>query len=70
MNTSPASLETLWDALLSRNTTQVQAAYARLDPASQQVVLLHLRRMVNEPGWHPEQVRSAQSALAALAQET
>ncbi len=69
MNHSPNPLETLWDALLSRHAAQVQAAYTALDPASQQVVLAHLRRMVTEPDWHPEQIQSAQAALAALGEE-
>ena len=67
MTNPPNPLEIVWDALLSRQPAQVQAAYAALDPASQQVVLAHLRRMTTEPGWHPEQIQSAQAALAALA---
>ena len=70
MITSPDPFETLWDALLSRQPAQVQAAYAALDPASQQVVLAHLRRMITESGWHPEQIQSAQAALAALGEES
>lgn len=69
MNTSSDPLEVLWDALLSRQAAQIQAAYTALDPASQQVVLAHLRRMASEPDWHPEQTISAQAALVALGEE-
>ncbi len=69
MTCPPNPLETVWDALLSRQAEQVQTAYTALDLASRQVVLAHLRRMVTEPGWHPEQIQSAQAALAALGEE-
>lgn len=59
-------LEVLWNKILSRNAKQVRAAYASLDPASQTEVLQHLQRMATEDGWHPEQRKSAEAALAAL----
>lgn len=55
-----------WDGLLSREPDKIRAAYQTLDADMQQIVLAHLQRMVNEEGWHPEQRRSAQSALDAL----
>jgi len=66
MDQGPDELEILWDRLLSRRATEVRAAYAALEPAEQQAVLSHLQRMATEPGWHPEQRLSAQSALEAL----
>ena len=59
-------LETTWDQLLSRDPSIVRLAFASLDPQSQQVVVDHLRKMTGEPGWHPEQVRSAEIALEAI----
>ena len=59
-------LEHLWDQLLSRKPEQIRAAYARLSPDEQASVLRHLERMASEPGWHPEQVLSARTALRAL----
>ena len=70
MTDSPSYLEILWDALLSRDPNQVRAAFSVLDPDSQKTVLAHLRRMAEEDGWHPEQVKSARTALAALEQRT
>jgi len=58
--------ENLWDQLLSREATQVQAAFASLAPEEQDCVLTHLYRMVEEAGWHPEQRLSARAALIAL----
>ena len=63
----PDPLEILWDSLLSRQPAQIRAAYASLTGAEQQAVLNHLRRMAQEPGWNPEQRKSAQAALDALA---
>ena len=60
------SPEQLWDQLLSRQAEQILAAYNRLSPDEQVYVLHHLGRMASEPGWHTEQVLSAQAALQAL----
>jgi hypothetical protein len=59
-------LEILWDNLLSRQPERIQSAFRQLDAAGQQGVWRHLQRMATEPGWHPEQVRSAQVALDSL----
>jgi len=59
-------LELLWDQLLSRQPEKIRAAYSLLSPDEQVNVLLHLGRMASEPGWHAEQVLSAQLALQAL----
>ena len=61
------SIEDLWEALLSREVEQIRRAFEGLAEAEQQAVLAHLRRMAGEPGWHPEQVKSAQAAIAATA---
>ena len=62
-------LETLWDSLLSRQPDQVREAFSRLEGNEQKHILAHLRRMVTEPGWQPEQRASAQAALDALEQD-
>jgi hypothetical protein len=66
MNQDQQAMENVWDKLLSRDTKQVLEIFATLDEIEQQAVLDHLRRMVQEPGWHPEQRLSAQTALKAL----
>ena len=60
------SVEHLWEALLSRQASQVQFAFHSLDAEQQGAVLAHLQRMVQEPGWQVEQRLSAQAALEAL----
>ena len=62
-------LDNLWDALLSRDKEQVQAAFYALDDERKNAVYRHLQRMVSEPGWHAEQRLSAQTALNALNKE-
>jgi hypothetical protein len=61
--------EDLWDQLLSRQTVQVQAAFASLTPEEQNTVVAHLTRILEEPGWHPEQRLSARAALQALSKD-
>ena len=61
------SLEDLWDLLLSRQPELVRKAFSELPPPEREAVRQHLEHMVSEPGWHPEQRRSAQAALDALA---
>lgn len=67
MNGPNASFESFWEDLLSRYPKRVWEAFATLDINQQQVVLEHLERMVNEAGWQPEQRKSAQAALDAIA---
>jgi RNA polymerase-interacting CarD/CdnL/TRCF family regulator len=62
-------LQTLWDSLLSRQPEKVRRAFATLDRQSKKNVVDHLKRMVNEKDWHPEQKKSAQAALRALRNE-
>ncbi len=61
-----SKLEALWDDLLSRQPERVKAAFAGLEATDRQAILAHLKRMVAEPGWQPEQRTSAQAALQAL----
>lgn len=60
------ALEEFWDNLLSRQPELIQPAFARLAIEEQRVVIAHLQRMISEAGWHIEQRRSAEVALAAL----
>jgi hypothetical protein len=60
------TLEELWDGLLSREPDRILVAFATLSSVEKESVLSHLRKMAEEPGWHPEQRNSAQAALAVL----
>jgi len=60
------SLEIMWERLLSRQPQQIKAAFESLAPDERQAVRNHLKRMSEEPGWHPEQRLSAQAALNTL----
>jgi hypothetical protein len=40
--------------------------YLSLDASSRHLVYAHLQKMVNEPGWQPEQVLSARMALQVI----
>lgn len=59
-------LEKVWGDLLSRDPKKIANSFASLDSESQKTVLDHLQRMLNEDGWHPEQVKSAQVAMDVL----
>ena len=56
----------MWDAILSRESERIRQAFSALDDSSRAVVRQHLRKMVGEAGWHPEQIKSARAALKAL----
>lgn len=60
------SPEVIWDAVLSRESTRILSTWHKLNQEEQNTLLAHLERMVNEEGWHPEQVISAQCALDAI----
>ncbi len=60
-------LEETWSALLSRDKGEVLRVFRALDVESRKIVVQHLTKMSTQEGWHPEQVRSAQTALSALA---
>ena len=64
--TSANDIKDLWDCLLSRQEQQIQDAFRELNSAGQASVLVHLERMANEAGWHPEQRESAREAIEAL----
>lgn len=59
-------IQIFWDNLLSRNPQRIWTAFSTLDASSRQAVITHLQKMISEPGWHPEQVKSAQAALETL----
>ena len=59
--------EIFWENLLSRQPRLIRAAYKILDAETQAAVIAHLRVMTTEEGWHPEQVKSAQTALDFIA---
>ncbi len=62
----PHPLDIFWDDILSGNPRRVRAAFADLDRPTAQAVLLHLRRMIKEPGWQPAQRAAARVALEIL----
>jgi hypothetical protein len=66
MNQLEAFLEKTWDYLLSRDPHKIEQMYLSLDASSRHLVYAHLQKMVNEPGWQPEQVLSARMALQVI----
>ncbi len=59
-------VEAFWDAVFSRDPMQIHAVIDPLDPSTRAAVVAHLLHMVSDAGWQPEQVKSAQAALAEL----
>ena len=60
-------VEILWDKILSRVPEQVRQAYHTLAKSEKETVRTHLRKMIAESDWHPEQKISAKEALAIIA---
>lgn len=59
--------ENIWDMLLSKQPVIIEKAFDSLESDQQESVLGHLRSMVAEQGWQPEQRVSAQTALDTIA---
>ena len=57
------SLETIWDGLLSKEADKVRFVYLQLDKEYRLHTISHLKRMVEDEGWHPLQKEAAQAAL-------
>lgn len=66
MTASADFLEHVWDAILSRDSQRIVNTFLSLDEQSRETVLEHLQRMTRESGWHPEQARSAQTAIDSI----
>ncbi len=66
MAESADPLEDLWSSILSREDNKIRTAFYGLEPEEQKSVMDHLKKMASEPGWHPDQCLSAQTALQAL----
>ena len=66
MDEHQVSFNNIWELILSRQPEVIGKVYASLDPDYRKAVQDHLRRMVSEPGWQPEQRISAQAALDAI----
>ena len=64
-----AFLEQTWDGILSRDPEKVQSTFKSLNEGNRKIVVEHLKKMVSEPGWHVEQVKSAQVALSAIQED-
>lgn len=59
-------LESVWDGILCMQNARIMQTFLSLDEDNQQTVKNHLLRMTTEPGWHPEQVKSAKFALQTI----
>jgi hypothetical protein len=55
-----------WDNLLSREADKIEAAWRSLPQTYRKDVRDHLVAMVTELDWHPEQVKSAETALNVI----
>jgi hypothetical protein len=67
MTMSPIEpLEKLWGDLLSCESKIVIRAFEKLDFNSRQNVVVHLKAMASEKGWHIKQKKSARIALKAI----
>jgi hypothetical protein len=66
MNGDQPHFDNIWEVVLSRNPKRILLAFESLQPDQKKAVREHLYKMVSEPGWQPEQRKSAQAALVAI----
>lgn len=69
MVSEQSGIENIWEMLLSRELEWIRVAFETLDSQEKKAVRAHLHKMVEEPGWQPEQRISAQAALEALPED-
>lgn len=60
------SLDAFWERLLSRQPDLIYEAFHTLLEDEREAVVIHLRAMAVEEGWHSEQRISAREALKTL----
>ena len=70
MNGKQEIYEDIWGMLLSREAVMIEKAFTSLESDQKKAVQDHLKKMVTEPGWQPEQHVSAQVALDAISTQT
>ena len=61
-----SDLDQLWDDILSEDEARIRKLWNNLTDDEALAVLAHLRRMRDEPDWHPDQKRAASAALRAI----
>ncbi|MBN2046541.1 MAG: hypothetical protein JW750_01760 [Anaerolineaceae bacterium] len=57
----------VWEYLLSRDFDVIREAYQSIPESQREAIREHLKRMLTEEDWHPEQMKSAEIALAVIA---
>ena len=62
-------LAPFWTEILSRETVRIKTAFEALSEEEKVKVSEHLNKMINEEGWHREQVISALAALEVILDE-
>ncbi len=60
------NLEDLWDDLFSGDAARVRKVWMKLTDEECGIVLQHLQKMLDDPGFEPSQKESAASALSLI----
>jgi len=60
------TIEEFWDKLLSKHDEHINAAYQSLSQTERQHVIAHLKHMISDPDFLPEQKESAFKALHCI----
>ncbi len=60
------SIDEFWEALLSEEPPRIRKAWLDLTDDEAALVVAHLRKMVEEEGWHLLQKQSAGKALDVI----
>lgn len=61
--------DSIWTEILSRETARIKTAFNSLSEEEKVKVSEHLNKIINEEGWHREQVISALTALEVILDE-
>ena len=66
MASNEAELEEIWEELFSGDAARVRKVWMMLTDEECGIVLQHLRKMLDDPGFEPPQKESAATALRLI----
>ncbi len=62
------TIDQLWDNILSRDPILIKKTYEESNKIERKAIRSHLIKMSSEPGWHIEQIKSAEAAIKIIAE--
>lgn len=59
-------IENFWENILSEDPQKILSVYKDINAEEKKHLIIHLYKMVNEPGWQKSQRQTAQKAIDTI----